>query len=467
MIDRRVRIEFAYEAGTTLSDSNRPHFARLLSECFRILDLLGFYRSHISMTKLQFLFTKGSSRLWVRPTLLSMAAIAWVILAYFSSSFLPAAWRVDIEKETLVNLFTILASTMLTVATFSVSAVATAFSSVSTSGTPRATRIVMSDSAVQSTLAAFLAAFIYAVVAITALSALDFHASGRFFLFVGFVVLIGWVLISFLSWVDRISRLGKLGDTIDRVATAARGAMSNPENAGLLGGRSHKEATRPTKGMVLRFDRFGYVQNVDMASLQRLAEELDGTIWLDIRPGAWVTKNAPIGLIDFSKKVEEEKLSQLLKCFSVGHERTHDTDPRFAMILLAEIADRALSPAVNDPGTGIAVLSVQVELLHLWAEADIQSRDPERTKFDRVFVPAITAEDLLLDAFTSIARDGAGMIEVSLRLQKSLRAIMHLEHEELSRAAAAYREIALELSLQSLPIESQRKAVAELAKKPL
>ena len=217
------------------------------------------------MTKLQFIFTKGASRLWVRPTLLSLAAILWVVLAYFASEFLPRSWRVDISKETLVNLFTILASTMLTVATFSVSA----FSSVSTSGTPRATRIVMSDSAVQSTLAAFLAAFIYAVVAITVLSALNFQPSGRFLLFVGFVFLIGWVLISFLAWVDRISRLGKLGDTIDRVAAAARKAMGNPDNAGVLGARPQSASTRPDRGKTLHFDRFGYIQYIDLKTLQR------------------------------------------------------------------------------------------------------------------------------------------------------------------------------------------------------
>src|SRR5690606_8706507 len=108
--------------------------------------------------------------------------------------------------------------TMLTVATFSVSAIAAAYTSVATSATPRATRLVMGDSAVQNTLAAFLATFIFAVVSLTAISAIDFEASGRFMLFVGFVFLVGWVLLSFLRWVDRVTRLGRMSDTLGRIA---------------------------------------------------------------------------------------------------------------------------------------------------------------------------------------------------------------------------------------------------------
>ncbi len=419
------------------------------------------------MTKLQFYLSKLASQLWVRPTILSLAAIGWVALSFFSDRFLPEAAKINITKETLINLFTILASTMLTVATFSVSAVATAFSSVATSATPRATSIVMSDAGVQGTLAAFLASFIYAVVSITALSALDFGGPGRFMLFLGFVLLVGWVLMSFLRWVDRVSRLGKLGDTLQRVAEAAQKAFANSEIVGLFGGRPHEDGKRPEDALVLRFDQFGYVQHLDMEELQEIAREIDGEIWLDVRPGTLVTANAPVGVIRCAGKPDEKKLTKVLRCLSVGSDRNYGTDPRFSMILLAEVADRALSPAVNDPGTAIAVLSIQLELFYTWAKHIPQGTGAKSVKFDRVFVPGITAQDLIFDAFTPIARDGAGMIEVCIRLHKALRALMHIENKELQKAAEEYRELALELSDQGLPVESQKKIVQEFAHRPL
>uniref|UniRef100_UPI00404A754B DUF2254 family protein n=1 Tax=Cephaloticoccus sp. TaxID=1985742 RepID=UPI00404A754B len=115
------------------------------------------------MSKLKFLLSKLASQLWVRPACYSMAALFWVFLGTVAEYFLQGSWGIDISRETLVNLFSILASTMLTVAIFSVSAIAAAYASVSTTATPRATKIVVRDSGTQTILGAFLATFIYAV----------------------------------------------------------------------------------------------------------------------------------------------------------------------------------------------------------------------------------------------------------------------------------------------------------------
>lgn len=295
------------------------------------------------MSNLRFILGKLASQLWLRPTVYSLGAICWVALGCFAEYFLPDSWRIDIGKDTLVNLFSILASTMLTVAIFSVSALAAAYASVATSATPRATKIVMSDSGVQSTLAAFLATFIYAVVSLTSLSAINFRASGRLVLFIGFVVLVSWVLLSFLQWVDRVTRLGRMDDTLDRVIAEARKGFTNPR-ASLLGGRSHTDGTRPEEGTPLRFTKFGYVQHLNMSALQELATELNGEIWLDIRPGKMAEKGQIFGTIQCEQEPKEGDLKKLEGAIYVGSDRSFTTDTRFALTLLAEIADRALSP---------------------------------------------------------------------------------------------------------------------------
>jgi uncharacterized membrane protein len=418
------------------------------------------------MTKLRFSLTKLSSRLWIRPMVYSLAAIAWVVIAVLVDTLIDHLWGVDIPRETLVNLFTILASTMLSVATFSVSAVASAFGAVGSSASPRATRIVMSDSGVQSTLAAFLATFIYAVVAITSLSALEFHPAGRFLLFIGFVVLVSWVLVAFVTWVDRVSRLGKMATTLDSVTAAARTTLSNPDISGTLGGLCSDDTPPPKGAQAIPFDRFGYVQHVDMTKLQALAEEWDAKIWLHIRPGSNVARRESIGRIATDPPLDEDGLAKIVRCIAIGSERSYDTDPRFVMIILAEIADRALSPAVNDPGTAISILAHQVELFHLWAETDLAASQ-RKPQFNRIFVPQIHAADLIEDAFGPTARDGAGMIEVCVRLQKALRSIMHTDHVKLRAAAAEYRGIANEMAQQRLPIENQKNKIDELAKRPI
>ncbi|MCI1114058.1 DUF2254 domain-containing protein, partial [Stenotrophomonas maltophilia] len=60
--------------------------------------------------------------------------------------------------------------------------------------------------------------------------------------------------------------------------------------------------------------------------------------------------------------------------FSIGDERSYDQDPRFGLAVMAEIASRALSPAVNDSGTAIDVIGRLVRVLACWAE---RVREPE------------------------------------------------------------------------------------------
>ena len=414
------------------------------------------------MTKLRFYLEKSRSKLWVRPVILSAAAVLWVCLSYGADAVIPEDMRVKIEKDTLINLFSILASSMLTVATFSVSAVATAFGSVANSASPRATSIVMGDTAVQSTLAAFLASFIYAVVSITALSAMNFGVGGRFMLFVGFVLLVSWVLVSFLHWVDRVSRLGKLDDTLERVKRAAKVAITNPELANLLGGAGQTDTERPEGGAGhdLHAAEFGYIQYVDMEELEEHARKLGARFWLDVRPGAYVPKGEIIGVVERQEAVPAETLEEIARCFKIDKVRSTSADPRFSMLLLSEVADRALSPAVNDPGTAIAVLAIQVELFHGWAETRQEARGME-VKYGSVHVPEIHAMDLVYDAFGSIARDGASMVEVGLRLQKTLSMIHRLGDRDLQAAVEEMRRVSLGFSDAALILDEQKKVVRD------
>lgn len=413
------------------------------------------------MTKLRFLLHKLSTQLWVRPAAYSVAALLWVLLATLAEYFLPKAWRIDISKETLVNLFSILASTMLTVATFSVSAIAAAYASVSTSATPRATKVVMADTGTQTTLAAFLATFIYAVVSLTALSAIDFKPSGRLLLFGGFVFLVAWVLLSFLRWVDRVTRLGRMGDTLERIAVAGRKNFCDVRLK-LLGGSSQEGRERPRDGRELTFDRFGYVQYIDMPALQALAEKHDGEIWLDARPGKSAVPGQSYGMFATKAELDDDDREVLASAISIGDDRNFSMDPRFVLIMLAEVADKALSPAVNDPGTAIRVMALDLELLHGWVKTgrEAAGREPE---FDRIRVAPISARSLIQDAFTPIIRDGAGSLEVVTRLHKTLHALEALGHDKLSAAVRECRVEALQISDHALISERQRDRVRALA----
>ncbi|MFH1497088.1 MAG: DUF2254 domain-containing protein [Verrucomicrobiota bacterium] len=408
------------------------------------------------MTKLSFLASQLRKKLWLRPTLLSLGACTWVSLAYGLQYVLSGDnWPVDIERATLNNLFAILASSMLTVATFAVSALVATFATVSSTSTPRARELVMADTTAQTALASFIGAFIYAVVALVALSALTYGPLGRFGLFAGFVIAVGFVLMSFLRWVALVSNLGGLDDTIDRAEAAALGVFSSVSAVGGLGGREYGPADAPPAGHVITSPEIGYVCHVDMAALGEVCKRLDADIWLRVRPGCLADGVSPLAVLTGDRQLRDEDRAAIRRAFTIAHSRDLSVDPRFALIVLSEISDRALSPAVNDPGTAVRVLGVQLRLLTRWTRTrpEADAREPE---FPRVRVPALSVDDLLDDAFMATARSGAAMLEVAMRLQKTLRALAALDRDDLRDAARLRARIALELAVEKVPGEHYR-----------
>lgn len=411
------------------------------------------------MTKTEYLLRELRSRLWVKPSIMGFAAVLWVSGAYIASDKLPGKLLVDIDGKVLINLLGIMASTMLTVATFSVAAMVNAYSAVSTTATPRATRILMQDRSTQNSLTAFLSAFIYSIIALVAISVAPYYGiGGRFLLFAGYVAMIVWVLVSFIKWVDRVSKLGRMGDTLEHVERSCKEAFGSGETMGTLGAKNAQ--CNPPEGGRVMSGIIGYVQNIDVSALNEIASELETTIRVIERPGAFVDPTDALVAVADHDELDDELTERIKGCFQLGDTRRVGSDPRFGLILLSEIADRALSPAVNDPGTAIAVLGIQSRLMEDW-KCHLSSEN--EVKYENVEVKPLDPEDLLDDAFTAISRDGAAFFEVGSRIQKSLAALAKCGNESLAKAARRHSDLALEQAMKSLPTDYHRKLIKSLS----
>jgi hypothetical protein len=97
---------------------------------------------------------------------------------------------------------------------------------------------------------------------------------------------------------------------------------------------------------------------------------------------------------------------------------------------------------VNDPGTAIDVIGRAVRLLVQWARHDAKETDAQ-IACPRVWVPALQIGDMFDDVFAPIARDGAGLLEIQVRLQKAFVALMATNRNAFGDAARRHSAIAL------------------------
>jgi len=363
----------------------------------------------------------------------------------------------DVAPDTVEKLLSIIAASMLGVATFAVASMVSAYASVSRNATPRAFMLVVSDDVSKTALSTFIAAFIFSVIALIAIKTDFYDRTGLFLVFIMTIAVIGWVVFSFIRWVDQIARLGRLGTTIDRVEKAAEAALDRRRCSPNLGALPIDGGA--DSGDPVFVDTIGYVQHIDVEALQTHAGKHETILTVAALPGTFVAPGRALGFVKgHAGRIPPEVASAVAKAFIIGHDRTYDQDPRFGLIALSEIAARALSPAVNDPGTAIDIIGTLVRLFTLWVSPIQVGEKRPNVQYDRVRVPSLSLDEMFGDAFTAMARDGAGTIEVVIRLQKAFISLSSLKNAEIKRIARLHSQLALaraELALK-MPYEIEK-----------
>lgn len=409
-------------------------------------------------SKLTWQISLLARQIWFRATLFCIAAIATALMAILISPYLPANLSTRIGADSVDRILSIIASSMLTVTTFSLSTMVSAFSAATSNVTPRATRLVMEDSTTQNVLATFIGSFLFSLVGIIALTTGAYGEQGRVVLFVVTIGVIVLIVITLLRWIDHLSRLGRVTETTRRVEQATIDAIEKWQAAPNLGGRALLRDTAPPKdsGKLVQSDKVGYVQHVDSGALADIADDIAMDIFVSAIPGTVVGPGRTIAWA--AKVIDDEVRKKILGCFAVEDTRSFDQDPRFGASVLTEIASRALSPAVNDPGTAIDVLSRTLRVLVTWRNA--AARQEGKVLYPALHVASIEVSDLFDDLYTPIARDGAGLVEVGLRLQKTLALAADLG-VEYRRHARRHSQEALDRADKALHIDADRKRLKD------
>jgi uncharacterized membrane protein len=372
------------------------------------------------LDRLRLLWGRLRQTLWWRPAVWSAAAVLTAVGSALADVFVPADWLPAVPAAVVDDLLHIMASSMLVVSTFALSVLASAYASASSAGTPRATRLVVAEPRSQKAVAVFLAAFIFSIVGVIALRVGDYGPAGHLVLFASALGVLSWVVVSFMSYIDVLSRIGQVAHTIDTVERAAWHALRGFARQPLSGARA---ASGPPEGAwPVLSAHTGHVQFVDVDALQKLAVACDGQVHIESRPGDLVHPAVPLAwLRTAAEEGDREALAASVRdAFVVGEQRTMEQDAGYGLIVLGEIAQRALSPAVNDPGTAIAVLGSQTRLLIRTLATE---PDPQAEECDRVSACAADPQALVSLAFEPIARCSVEQFDVMQQWLRHLDAL--------------------------------------------
>ena len=180
--------------------------------------------------------------------------------------------------------------------------------------------------------------------------------------------------------------------------------------------------------LTVRSARPGAIQAVDGKALIGWAQTHDCLVVLRHAIGDFVPLGARLIDVYGGQNQGPRAERHLADMVALGDERTIEQDPAFAIRILVDVANLALSPAVNDPTTAVQVLDYLGETLRLVGTTELTVQSWEDTRPHRgVVVPARSWQDYLSLSADEIREYGAGGIQIMRRL----RALFEELHDEV------------------------------------
>jgi uncharacterized membrane protein len=357
--------------------------------------------------------------LWVLPTVSVMAfLVAGALLSRVSvdpgSPLWPLAFQGSAEDAR--GILVVVSATMITVTGLVFALTIVALQIASGQYSPRLLRNFMRDRGTQVVLSVFVGAFAYSTAGLHTVGIQ--RAGGEAFvprLAVSGSLLLGLasvgVLIYFIHHLARSIQIDAIMSTVER---ETRWVIEDvyPDQPGYLE-PEERCPDPPAWAVVLPAGRSGYLQAVQAEPLVRAAVRNDLVMRLARQVGDHVVEGTPLAWAwrrgADQSPVEAQLLQAALEdAVAIGFERTMVQDVPFGLRRLVDIGNKALSPAINDPYTGIQALHHLSVLLCMLARRRLGDRlyhDQQGTL--RVAVPLPQFVDYLRLGTAQIRRSGA------------------------------------------------------------
>ena len=262
------------------------------------------------------------------------------------------ALPVDSARQVL----SVIAGSVISVGGVSFSVTMVALTLTSGQYGPKVLRHFLEDNDSKISLGLFLGAFVYSLVVLTGYVESDEpHLSVLTGLLYALVAVTGFIRFIHRTATDLqadeiVERIGKrLEDALqDLVATSDEDRRSNRV------AHWRRMARDKSIAQVAQAGR-GYVQTIDYTGLVDWCQENDCCMQVRLRAGDFVVNGiCAFKVFGCDPKILDASVERLNGFVVTGPVRTSMQDPEYPITQLNQLAARALSPGINDPGTAIS-----------------------------------------------------------------------------------------------------------------
>jgi uncharacterized membrane protein len=188
--------------------------------------------------------------------------------------------------------------------------------------------------------------------------------------------------------------------------------------------------------VVVNTETSGIVLAADIKGLVRQAKRANGIIEFVPHVGDFVAVDEPLfHLYGSAGSIDDHHLRAYV---ALGSERTLEQDPTFAFRILVDVANKALSPAINDPTTAVLAIDQLHRLLRLVGQRHVNLEEIcDKAGELRLIFRTPNWEDFVHLACTEIRHYGVSSIQIMRRMRSMLENLMQTlpphRHAELRK----------------------------------
>ena len=311
---------------------------------------------------------KLESNIAFYPSLISLAGLLFAFFMYYLESWGVSEYLVENAPILVINnidtardLLTTFIGGLISIMVFSFSLVMILLNQASSNFSPRLLPGLISNRRHQVILGIYNSTLLYCIFTLVSIT-----PHGDKYQLPGFSVLLAIIfmtvcLAAFIYFIHSISQQIQVGTIMDKIFDKANERLS-----ALIDNEKTTEIEFPdtSNWKTVVCQKSGYFQDVSLNSLAEFAKERKIKVEIVQIKGTYILKELP--LLKYSgAELDEDATDLVLDSFHFSKNELIEENYVLAFKQITEIAVKAMSPGINDPGTAINAIDYMTELFAL------------------------------------------------------------------------------------------------------
>ena len=330
-----------------------------------------------------------------------------------------------------------IAGALITVVALTFSITIIVLQLVSSQYTPRALRGFLQDRMTQVVAGSFFAISTYCLIVLTTLP--DSSSRNQSFfpaISITVAMILGSLgLVLLLIFIHHTGSVIQVTDITARIAMQTMQAM-DPQYQTLISEPLEAETSSPIRTRYVEEipARFcaahpGYIQRIVFSHLSNILQRPGLYLYLPVCPGDFVTEETVIAEVWPAQAADMACRKAIFDSIYIERERDFYQDALFGVRQLADIALRALSPAVNDPTTGVLSIKYLQAVFEHFMRCQPQPNVFHMAKGASILEVRQPTFPEYLEMFPEIGHYAGGNTRVNNALLIALQKIMELAEQ--------------------------------------